>query len=86
MINKVTWYGCYEEFPINMWEVEVTDWVIGKIVFFRKVFFKTCHGFDARTAKPHTEWCVTSAGIEEKGTFGCPKGCLWVDERRERLV
>lgn len=71
---------------MNMWEVEVTDWLFGKLVFLRNIFYKTCHGMDSRTAKPHNEWCLVNAGVNERGTWGCPKGCLWVDERREMSV
>ena len=86
MINKITWYGTVEEFPMNMWDVEVTDWVIGKLVLLRKVFYKTCYGMDSRMAKPHNEWSRSGAGIVERGTWGCPKGCLWVSGQREKQI
>ena len=72
MMRKVRYASMVEEWPMNMWEVEVTEWLVGRLVLLRKVFYRTCHGFDRRTAKPHVAWYVTSGPtgkMDEKTTF-----------------
>ena len=81
MIRKRTWKGLVEEFPMNMWEVDVMDWVIGSVVIISKVFYRKCVGYDSKTAKPHVSW-GQGYGISED--HSCPRGCLYVSGKNER--
>lgn len=75
VVRRHTWTGLIEEFPINMWDVVVTDWKIGSVVLVRRVFYKKCHGYDSAVAAPHNAWLFVH-GITEYRT--CPSGCLFI--------
>ena len=84
VIVKRTWSGHVEEWPFNLWEVRVTDWMIGKVILLRKVFYRVCHGMDRNVVGPHVKWRLTSGDVQEDTS--CPRGCLFVSGRDEKRV
>lgn len=89
-MRKVQYISMIEEWPINLWDVVVTEWLIGKLVLYRKICYRTCKGMDSRTVKPYTTWFLTGGRTgkleESKGWKDIPEGCMWVSSRIERVV